>query len=158
MPDIKTQRKTYRHTKATHIFFHVHQTPYSCINEDMKKILIVDDKEDIRDMLADFLTNAGHEVETCAEGGSAFQQANQSPYSLVISDLIMPGTNGFELVKLLKEESKYNKDSPIIIMTGGSTSFDFQDNVIKLEQKGCKILRKPFTKDQFIETVTKALS
>lgn len=74
----------------------------------MKKILIVDDKAELRDLLEDELTDAGYEVVTADGGAEALKFLEESDYgvNLVLLDIKMPDINGLDVLKKIKEKKK----------------------------------------------------
>ena len=77
------------------------------------KILIADDNEDIRDILASFAEGAGFEVAAAADGREALDLALQGDVSLLLLDVMMPELDGFEVCKEIRRVS----DLPIIMIT-----------------------------------------
>ena len=67
------------------------------------KILIVDDEQVQREMLAGFLKKKGYEIETAADGKAALALFHEKPFSLVLTDHKMPGMTGDELLFKLRE-------------------------------------------------------
>ncbi len=123
----------------------------------MKNILLVDDKPDIRETLAEFLQDFGHKTEICENGATAAKRVQERNFDLIITDVIMPKKDGFSfLEELRKTDTKKLRKTPVIIITGGSTSLEFQDSLDTLKSKGNKILKKPFTKDQLLKSVNDA--
>ncbi len=81
---------------------------------DKKTILVVDDKEDIRILLEDFLTSAGYDPITCEDGKHAISHISSA--NILITDFNMPpGMNGAELTEIAKRQKP---TMPVIIMTG----------------------------------------
>jgi DNA-binding NtrC family response regulator len=100
----------------------------------MKKILIVDDSEDIRNLMVMAFKN-DYELETIADGMTAFNQISVNQYDLLITDYEMPGLNGLELIQKVLA---HNPDLPIIIITGN------EEAVPMLRQSGARAcFRKP---------------
>ena len=64
----------------------------------MDKVLVIDDKEDIRSVLKDMLNMSGYEVDTAADGKSAKELYDKNEYAAVITDIIMQGQNGFDII------------------------------------------------------------
>lgn len=81
----------------------------------MSRILIIDDDGIARDALEVFLTRAGHEVVTAADGDGGLKAFREGPPDLVILDLVLPGLSGAEL---LSEMRKAVPALPIIVLTG----------------------------------------
>lgn len=84
----------------------------------MEKILLIEDDADIREMLADYLSGEGYEITAYADGDLIWTNADD--YALVLVDLMLPGLNGFELIKKIRESSTV----PIIIITAKNSDHD----------------------------------
>lgn len=84
-------------------------------SELTKHILIVDDNSELRSFLKDSLGNMYHIIEA-NDGREAFEKAKQMLPDLIVSDIMMPGMNGLDLCKIIKEDKK-TKDIPIILLT-----------------------------------------
>jgi len=78
-------------------------------------ILVIDDELVIRDLLLDVLSRRGYQVGTAADGASGLKMAEERQYSVVFTDIRMPGMNGVEVYKRLKVISP---SSRVIVMTG----------------------------------------
>ncbi|HHQ4680589.1 TPA: response regulator, partial [Aeromonas veronii] len=91
-----------------------------------KQLLIVDDDQEIRELLNEYLTRAGFQVLTAAEGNEMRQQLAQHSPDLIILDIMMPGEDGFTLCQQIRRDSQV----PIIMLTAAS---DEADRVIGLE-------------------------
>ena len=83
-----------------------------------QRILIADDSEMIREVLALFLETLGHKVDVAADGQSALDKYSAKRYDLIISDLQMPRLEGLSLLKRIKA---LNPDAQVIILTGHAT-------------------------------------
>jgi two-component system sensor histidine kinase/response regulator len=84
----------------------------------MATILIVDDELMIQQMIAAVVEDMGHEALTAADGRAALSllEATSRPPALVISDLMMPHLNGFELARTLKSNPRYER-IPFVLMS-----------------------------------------
>lgn len=116
------------------------------------RVLVVDDEEGIRIVVSEALSRVGYEVKSVESAQEALEAYDQFPVDAIISDWVMPGMNGIELVNRLK-----TKDANIaaILMTGYGT----KDTVIEAFTRG-KIdyyLSKPFNVDNLLETVSAAV-
>jgi len=80
----------------------------------MAKILVIDDERDINRTVCSYLRDNGHEVEGCLSGDEAEDILYGNSFDLIVSDIMMPGMDGFELAKLIREE---NAEIPILFMT-----------------------------------------
>lgn len=114
------------------------------------RILVVDDNENIRDMLEDFLNFEGHKPVLAKDGKEALEIFCEQDFDIVITDLGMPGMSGWELSKYIKQRKP---EIPIVIITGWGAQLGAED--LK-KNKVESILCKPFNLDQvkqMIETV-----
>jgi len=104
---------------------------------DVPTILIVDDDEDIRALLGDYLRGAGFEVRTAADGKGMRRALAYGAISLVVLDLMLPGEDGLSLCRALRAESTL----PIIMLTARSAVVD---RIIGIEMGCDDYLVKPF--------------
>jgi DNA-binding NtrC family response regulator len=107
----------------------------------MKKIgrvMVVDDEENIRDVLSNYLDSLGYLVETANDGEDALSKFKRGGFDLIISDLLMPTVDGLELLKKVREEDK----DVIFLMITGYPSIETAVEAIK---KGAyDYITKPF--------------
>lgn len=82
-----------------------------------ERILVVDDDDDGRDALAALLEAHGYGVVRARDGSEALRTTERDSPSLVISDVVMPGVDGFELVRTLRARAS-SADVPVILLTG----------------------------------------
>ncbi len=82
------------------------------------QILVVDDERRICEFLTALLSKSGYDVHTCESGQAAFDALGQRHYDLLITDLVMPGADGTEVVRAAK---RINPDMPCIMVTGYAT-------------------------------------
>lgn len=102
-----------------------------------EKILIVDDEPDIREVLKFRLEKAGYEVVTAMDGKDCLKKVEAEKPDLIILDIMMPGMNGFQVCKLLKEKS----DIPVIMLTVLAHEKDLSKG---LEKGASCFISKPF--------------
>ena len=89
----------------------------------MKRILVVDDEEDIRLLYQEELREAGYQVTVAADGHEALRMVQQGRPDLMVVDIKMPGMDGVELLRRVRE---IYRDLPIIICTAyGDFKYDF---------------------------------
>lgn len=86
----------------------------------MKRILVVDDDTEIRELLRDYLKNEGFLVEEAGDGVAALELAAQSNPDLMVLDIMMPKLDGFEVCKRIRQTS----DVPIIFLTAKDDEID----------------------------------
>jgi two-component system alkaline phosphatase synthesis response regulator PhoP/two-component system response regulator VicR len=111
-----------------------------------KKILIVDDEEIIRKFLRINLLKLGYEVKEAMDGVQALEQLGKDTYDLLISDVLMPNKNGWEVLKAVRSNLK-TKDMPVIILTAKNEDSDMFQGY---ELGANYYMTKPFTKDQLL--------
>jgi CheY-like chemotaxis protein len=108
------------------------------------RVLVIDDDEDIRRLLADILTSAGHEVTDVRSGTEAAEIFKKDNFDLVLTDLEMPEMSGWEIARSLK---KLNPNLMIALITGWGETIDSG----QLQESGIDtIVNKPFRMDQIL--------
>ncbi len=109
-------------------------------DEKIRKVLIVDDEESVRDLLTVILENQQFKIETADTGEEGFAKASTSSYDLVVTDLKMPGLGGSELYDKLHE--RLAKDTPqFLFMTGDVLGNETQQ---LLDRTNATCILKPF--------------
>ncbi len=112
----------------------------------MSKILIVEDEEAIADLEKDYLELSGFEVETTPRGDQGLQMALKNDYDLVILDLMLPGTDGFEVCRRIREK----KNIPILMV---SAKKDDIDKIRGLGLGADDYMTKPFSPSELVARV-----
>lgn len=120
----------------------------------MARILIIEDDELLRGVLAHALELAGHSVVQADNGQTGVTLFRESPPDLVITDLVMPVQEGVETIMQLRKRSR---DVPIIAMSGGVTNAKtYLDLAGKLGAK--RMLAKPFTPSFLLQVIDEVLA
>lgn len=119
-------------------------------SEQQKRILVVDDDAEIRDLLKEYLMKNGYSVETAEDGKSMRKQCSMQKFDLIVLDIMMPGDDGFTLCKEVRAKSNV----PIIMLTAGS---DETDRIIGLELGADDYVGKPFNPRELLARI-KAVS
>jgi two-component system response regulator PilR (NtrC family) len=108
----------------------------------MSKILVVDDEQSIRDFLAIMLKKEGHEAVTAGSGADALRAVQNEIFDLVITDVKMPGTDGIEVLKTIKDISP----ETVVIMI---TAFAAAETAVEAMKLGAyDYIVKPFKVDE----------
>ena len=109
---------------------------------EKERILIVDDEEPIREMISKIVNRFGYETAMAGNGKEALEALRHEPFTILITDIIMPEMDGFELMKAVHAEFP---DIHIICMTAHSTSCSYTDVVAF---GAMDYITKPFTVDE----------
>jgi diguanylate cyclase (GGDEF)-like protein len=116
------------------------------------RILVVDDEETLRTVISQVLLEDGHDVTTAASGEEAVDRFRQSPYPLVLTDIVMGKMSGLDL---LKEVKLINPDSLVVVMTSHA-SLDSATSALRAG--AYDYLTKPFEDlDQISMVVNRAM-
>lgn len=102
------------------------------------RILVVEDEIDLCDSIAEGLKIDGYAVDTCYDGIEAHELISTEPYDLVVLDLNLPGMDGIDILKQVREHSKEVK---VLILSARSSIFD---KVLGLDTGANDYLAKPF--------------
>ena len=110
----------------------------------MFQILVVEDDRDLNRTVCSFLNNNGYQAEGCLDANEAYEAMYQSTFDLIVSDIMMPGIDGYEFAKTVRS---LNQDIPILFMTARD---DFAS-----KQKGYRIgiddyMVKPIDLDELL--------
>lgn len=84
--------------------------------QDSLSILVADDEEGIRSLLEHWLTEAGHSVQTADCGQQAMRMLQHEAFDVIITDVVMPDGDGFELIPAIR---KIQPDARILAISGG---------------------------------------
>lgn len=114
-------------------------------------VLVVDDKEMMRDSVSSTLARAGFAVRTASDGRAALREIASKRPDAVVTDLSMPGMSG---VDLLGEIRAFDEDLPVILMTAFGT---VQTAVEAMKRGAFDYLTKPFEGDELLITIKRAI-
>ena len=116
----------------------------------MARILVVDDDHTVREVVVSYLRAGGHTVVDVEDGEQALKQMREDPADLVVLDLMLPGIDGLEVCRRLREAG----DVPIIMLTALG---DETDRVVGLELGADDYLTKPFSPRELVLRVDSVL-
>lgn len=114
----------------------------------MERILVADDEQKIRKLVGDFLKKSGYDVIEAEDGDEAFRlfQVNKNDISLIILDIMMPGLNGWEVCRKVRESSNV----PVILLSARSEEFDM---LTGYENGADDYVTKPFSPGVLVKRV-----
>jgi CheY-like chemotaxis protein len=117
----------------------------------MSRILVIDDDLEISALLKRALSGNSHYVQTASNGREGLRLLGESPYDIVITDIIMPEVDGFEVIMAIKKMPLHPR---IIAISGGSAGIPKDDLLMVAKAMGVhRILQKPFLIDELIAAV-----
>lgn len=113
-------------------------------------IVLVDDDEDIREILSFSLQNEGYGVTAFENGQECWDVlSTESPPDLVILDIMMPGMNGFEVLRKIRQDARLS-EVPVIVLS----SCDREEDIVKGFESGADYyMRKPFSPQELVARI-----
>lgn len=112
-----------------------------------RKILVIEDDQDIANLVKLHLQDMECEVDLASEGSAGYQKASSKSYHLIILDLMLPGIEGLEICRRLRNQPNY---TPILMLTARSSELD---RVLGLEMGADDYLTKPFSIRELVARV-----
>jgi two-component system response regulator CpxR len=103
----------------------------------MGRILLVDDDVELCELVAEFLAEEGFEIEVVYRGDEGLERARSGAHDLVVLDVMLPGLNGFEVLRRLRDSSSI----PVLMLTARGEEVD---RIVGLEMGADDYLAKPF--------------
>ena len=121
------------------------------MNSTMKRILVIDDHTELRQMLRRILEREGYEVVEAGDGKEGVELYRQVPADLIITDVVMPEKDGVEIIRELKRDFP---DVRVIAISGGSRTLGAQYCLAAMKALGALyVLAKPFGRKELLEAV-----
>lgn len=120
----------------------------------MNRIYVVDDEPDMVELLATVLKGEGYDVETYTDGRTALARVLEEPPELLLLDLMMPDLDGFELLKLLRLDSR-GKDV-VVLVVSARTGHRAQIETLQLGANA--YIYKPFSPRELASQVRQLLA
>ena len=121
---------------------------------DPRRVLVVDDQEDIREMARLVLTGAGYEVVTAASGREALKLARAASFDLMLLDINMPELDGWATLRLLRADEAHDA-LPVAMF---SVKSEVRDKVAGLKDGAIDYITKPFGVDELASRVSRILA
>lgn len=119
-----------------------------------KTVLIADDEDTIRETVHDVLAGYGCKVHSVSDGIAAIELIEKESFDLVLSDIKMPGKDGYQVFAAAKEA---NAATPVILTTG--FGYDPNHAIVRARREGLSaVLFKPFKVDQLLAEIRMALN
>jgi two-component system response regulator CpxR len=109
-------------------------------------ILIIDDDTELTALLAEFLDREGFKVDIAHDGLSGLERASKGNYDLLVLDLMLPGMDGFDVLKELRTKSRM----PVIVLTARGED---EDRIVGLELGADDYLAKPFNPRELLARI-----
>lgn len=111
-----------------------------------KHLLLIDDDQELVELLTEFLASEGYLVSSAFDGINGLEKARSGKYSLILLDVMLPGLNGFELLKALGDKHQ----TPILMLTAKG---DDTDRVLGLELGADDYLPKPYNPSELLARI-----
>lgn len=119
----------------------------------MKRILIIEDQEDLRRLLARMLTLEGFQVATAENGAAGVALARENKPDLIFCDLLMPELDGYGVLSALGDDPQ-TTGIPLVFVTA---SADRSARELGLARGAAGYLTKPFRRDEILDTVRRCM-
>lgn len=117
----------------------------------MANILVVDDKDSMRNMLTETLKDEGYRVDSAVDGRRALELVRNKSYDLILTDLRMPDIDGLEVLSTVKE---IDTEASVIVMTAYGT---IEDAVTAMKEGAYDFITKPLDTDHLCVLIARAL-
>jgi DNA-binding response OmpR family regulator len=114
-----------------------------------KRILIIEDEKDIRDLLQHYLKKEGYAVQGAEDGDSGLRKLAKERYDLVLLDLMLPRMDGLEVCRVLRSQAQ-TADLPVIMLTAKGEE---TDRIVGLELGADDYITKPFSPREVVARV-----
>jgi len=111
-----------------------------------EQVLVIDDDVELCKLVTRYLTQEGFQIESVNAGASGAERALSGKYALVVLDVMMPGVNGFDVLRRIRAESRV----PVLMLTAKG---DALDRVLGLEMGADDYLPKPFNPQELVARI-----
>ncbi len=125
------------------------------MNADKKRILVIDDNADIRNLIQFIFEKAGIEVSQGTDGENGLAQLKSEKPDLVLLDSMMPGLSGLDVLKTIREDPDVNLSHvPVVMLTANSAAEDMNT---AFELGASSYIVKPFKNNQIVAEIDSIL-
>ncbi len=123
------------------------------------RILVVEDDDDIVDTVKFALETRGFEVDVAYDGLHALRKARKNSYDLMILDIMLPGKNGYEVSRMLKEDMEEGRISPfkILVLTARKVDSAEREDFLSTWSNADEYMYKPFELDDLVDRINRHL-
>ena len=118
-----------------------------------KKILIIEDEKDIRDLLRHYLTKEGYDVQEAEDGDSGLLRLTKEKCDVVLLDLMLPGMDGLEVCRAIRSQLR-TFELPVIMLTAKAEE---ADRIVGLELGADDYITKPFSPREVVARIKAVL-
>jgi two-component system response regulator CpxR len=112
----------------------------------MDRVLVIDDDIELCELVAEYLKQEGFEVEAVHDGAQGIEQALSGDYALVVLDVMLPGVNGFDVLRRVRAKSR----TPVLMLTARGEEVD---RIVGLEIGADDYLSKPFNPRELVARI-----
>jgi len=114
-----------------------------------RSVLVVEDDQEINELVGAYVQIAGFDYHPAADGAACLREARTTHPSLIVLDLMLPDTDGFEVCRRLKSEPE-TRDIPVLMLT----ALEGEEERRKGRECGvCEYLTKPFDPDRLMDAI-----
>lgn len=122
----------------------------------MTHILVVEDDPQFCTMITQMLSQDGHRIQVAGNGEEGLRRIAEAPPELIVTDILMPGTDGIDLIMALNRQGS---TIPVIAMSGGRRTIRAEFNLESAALLGVRAtLTKPFTRAELRQAIAGALA
>jgi len=119
--------------------------------EPVRRVLLVEDDEDNRELMSEVLEAAGYEVEAASTGAEGLRKLSLGTFDVVVTDMAMPGMGGLEMARAVKELAP---SLPVLAVTGYAEG----EEMVRARSEVDAVLVKPIYPDSLISALDQILS
>ena len=121
----------------------------------MKKVLLVEDEADIRELYSTYLRDSGYTVIEAADGNIALQKSLTEEWDIMLLDIMLPGQDGIQVLRMLKTNERL-RDKPVIALTNLNVESVINE-IFELGADGF-LVKSEITPDKIVSEVESVLA